>query len=469
MALVDLPEDAEIIPLGKLSDLPAGAEVQGAYSGSVLPLSRDAQGNVKFDLNAGFLGRLIEALRAPGDVYTGKAPIMMPGAPGGYNPDLIKRGADFAAFFTPINPAIRAGDLPIPGEALASMSPQRVAPPTAQELKKVGGAGYDAARASGLEVAPQVVIDTATQLQSALTQKGMGAGNAPKTHALLDEWSGVQSATADRAQGILRRLVTPDDLEALRRNLSGVSGESTDQAAARAAIREIDRIFERLAPQDVLAGPATAEALQSIANTQRDARQNYASAMRSNDITGALDRAVTGVGERALNRAQAANSGYNIDNAIRQKLRAFLEKPENVAGYSDAELQALRDALQGSFARNAARDVGNRMGTGATATALGLLSGSTAGAATQNPYIGAAAALAPAIAGAGLKSVANKLAQRSLGAADDVIRSNSPLYREMLANSPLMNPAAGRDAAILRAILLGGSQGQVPFGFGPVI
>lgn len=463
MPLVDLPADAEIIPLpqaGKLADLAPEAQVRGAYSGSVLPISRDVQGNVSFDPHAGILGKLIGAVSAPGDVYTGKAPIMTPGAPGGYNPDLINRAADFAAFFSPANPAVRAGDLPIPGEARAPMEPQPVTPPSAQQLKAVAGAGYDAARNAGVDVAGDAVSQMARGLQSGL-QSGHGviAKTAPNTFAILDE-------LASPPQG---GFATITGLEAARRGLSRIAGEgSTDGFAAGQAIRGIDNLLETLGPQNTVVGAAAPEA---VAQTLKDARANYAAAQRSNDLTGTLDKATTGILERAENRAQATYSGRNLDNAIRQRIASLLEKPKEVGGFSEAEIQALNDVLQGGPVRNSARVVGNLLGGGggwgqAATAGMGAAAGGAAGGA-PGAVLGAAA---PAAVGTLAKALQNALAKRALGSADAVVRQNSPLYREMLSNAPLMNPAMDRNEAVLRALLLGGAAPSPLFGsLGPII
>ncbi len=47
-------------------------EASPEWSGSILPVSRDAQGNVQFDSNAGVLGALQRAVTLPGEVCSGE-------------------------------------------------------------------------------------------------------------------------------------------------------------------------------------------------------------------------------------------------------------------------------------------------------------------------------------------------------------------------------------------------------------
>ncbi|WP_425905148.1 hypothetical protein [Nitrobacter sp. TKz-YC02] len=129
--------------------------------------------------------------------------------------------------------------------------------------------------------------------------------------------------------------------------------------AASRSIRGLDKLLPSLDPESIVAG--TPAATQKLFERGRG---NYAAAMRSNDITGALDRANTGILERAQARSQAANSGRNLDNTIRQKVAAVLEKPKEISGLSDTELSALNTVVEGGKVRNTARGVGNQFAGG---------------------------------------------------------------------------------------------------------
>lgn len=70
-------------------------------SGAILPISRDAQGNVSFDSNAGLLGAVKRSVMLPGEVMAGNVdPLSEEG---------IGRAAEFAGVFTPGTPAAGTG------------------------------------------------------------------------------------------------------------------------------------------------------------------------------------------------------------------------------------------------------------------------------------------------------------------------------------------------------------------------
>ncbi len=424
------------------------------WSGSILPVSKDATGAVSFDPDAGILGAVKGAVSVPGDVFMGKTPTHLPN--GQPNPELLRRAFDLSGIATPIGAAGRAGV----GWAGVPEATRRAAvvPPTAQALKDAAGAGYTAARESGLEMTAPAVADMARTLQTGLEQDGIIAELAPKTFSILGKITNPPEGA----------VATVANLEAIRRSFgealrSAGPDAATDRKAAGTAIRAIDSFLETLNPTSVVAGTATPEGVAAVANTLRGARGNYAAAQRSNDLTGELDRAVTGITERAENRAQAANSGRNFDNALRQRVASMLERPKDVMGYSDAEIAALNEVLQGGPVRNASRLVGNLLGGGmgwggAATSAIGGATGAAAGGGL-GAAIGAAA---PIAVGTAAKTLENALARRSMRKADAVVRQNSPLAREAAAQAPTLPTISAREAAVLRALLPGLISPQQP-------
>lgn len=71
---------------------------QPAYSGAVLPFSRDVFGNTSFDSNAGLLGLAKRAFTAPGDATSGRLP--MTDASGHTSLAAIGRANDLAGLMT---------------------------------------------------------------------------------------------------------------------------------------------------------------------------------------------------------------------------------------------------------------------------------------------------------------------------------------------------------------------------------
>ncbi len=428
------------------------------YTGSILPMRRDAQGGLHLavpGLISGLFDTAASAVAAPGDAYMGRLPtpytqVRVPSndpesvgiaalrnvgvpATGGIAPDAINRAIDFASIFGgQPGVASRAGEL-MPGE-IAAATPV----PSAQALKQAAGAGYDAARASPLTVPGSDIADMAQQLQGQLaSEHGVIPKTAPKTYAILDELANPPFGAEGNYSG----------LEAARRGLSSIAGEGgTEGYAAQRAIPQLDQFIDSISP------------------TAADARANYAAAMRSNDLTGTLDRANTGILERATTRAEATHSGTNIDNAIRQRVASLLEKPSEVGGFSDPEIAALQNVVAGTFPQNAARRVGNVLGGGGglgQLAALGggaLLGGHVIGG-VEGPALGAM--LAPAI-GTSAKGLENVLARRSLNNVDELVRQRSPLYDAMSSQMPSPSLSGNLLTSTPTLATLLGSQQQQP-------
>jgi hypothetical protein len=409
-------------------------------------------------LARGLASSVYSGVTLPGDVMAGKA-----------SPYDIGRVLDLAGLGTPINPAIRAGDAAIPGIAktLAKVEPPV---PTAKELAASGGADINAATKSDLIISPSAVSDFSRLVQQ---KTGVHPSDAEKTFIKLRELENAPSGS----------YFTPSDLQAFRGSLQDTAqnfnpNAAKDQLAASRAIREFDSFLSNLSPKDTMvrpaaaqSGPATREQIVTQAlDGKREAdrvaglfergRGNYAAAQRANDITGELDRARTGLLERAEGRAQAANSGRNFDNTLRQKAEAILEKPKEISGYSDDELAALDRVVQGGPVRNTARYVSNTLGGGGGLGQSAMAAvGATAGAAVGGVPGAAIGATLPAGVGSISRSIANAIAKRDLRAVDEMMRKRSPLYQERLAASPNEAQDVAMRDAILRAIY-GSSLGQ---------
>lgn len=357
----------------------------------------------------------------------------------------------FATLASPVNPAVRAGDRAIPGVAGAAVEKVKPKVPSTEQLKAAGAADIQAAENSGLEVTASSVGDWSRKIQSDLFKKGIHPVDAPNTFAKLKE---LENAPAGS-------FATASNLQSLRQSLGKTAqnfnpNAGSDQLAATNAIKGLDEFIPNLNPKDVLAGTPSA-----TSELFKRGRGNYAAAMRSNELTGNLDRANTGILERAEVRAQAANSGRNLDNTIRQKVASVLEKPKEVSGFSDKELEALGGVVQGGPARNTARYIGNLLGGGGGVGQSGIAALGAGGGAAVGGVPGALiGGVAPAVAGAGSKAVANALAKRSLSNVDELVRTRSPLYEEALKAADSMPSHLGKKAAIAKMLLMEALQGR---------
>jgi hypothetical protein len=403
-------------------------EPQEPWSGSILPVSGDEQGNWSFDSNAGLLGAAKRFFTLPGDVATGKIDPM--------SDDGIGRAAEFSMFASPLNPGIRAGDRAIPGIAKMLRRPN-IEPPTAKTLKQVGGAGLDEARDMGVDYSAAAVRDMAQGIRSELERDGLRAELAPTSFSLLSKWDNPPEGA----------IATGADLIAARRSFGEAAknyANPTDQMVARRILEGLDRFIE--SPGDaVLSGPA-----EGVSAALKRANANYSAGKRSDRLTG--------VGDKAERRAEASNSGHNIDNTIRQRIASLLEKPKETAGFKQSEIAALEQLSRGTVARNRLRDVGNFLGGGGGLGAMLTTSiGGATGAAAGGIMGGGIGAAIPLATGVSARALANIITKHGLSKIDKATRKRSPLYEDMQHALPLEAITPEKRAALIRTLLLTGA------------
>lgn len=417
---------------------PQEPKTQEPYTGSILPFSRDAEGNVSFDSNAGILGSIKRAVMLPGEVMKGEVQVY--GPDGNVSPEVIGRSFEAAAFMSPSTPGLRSGVGLVPGEK-AQVRRAVPAVPSADDIFAAADDGYNAMRNSGVAYSGNAVRDFATGLKTNLDADGLIAKIAPKTQSVLDDLANPPEGAIADIKG----------LHAARKAFGRIAqnfNEPEEQAAAVRAIRGLDDFIGADNPASVVAGTAS-----DAGSALRTANANFAAAKRSDLLTGV---------ERAADlRAAAANSGANTGNAIRQRVASALLKPKEIAGYSPEEVAALEQIVTGTAAQNATRYVGNLLGGGGgmgqmLTTAVGAGGGAAAGGGL-GAAIGAAA---PIAIGSTSKAVSNALTRKALQAADEMVRARSPLYEAMKANAPLEVVRQARSERLLRALLLANQQPQ---------
>jgi len=416
-----------------------GGAAKPVWSGSVLPVSKDASGAVHFDSNAGILGMAkgivnsgMRVFQTPHDVYSGK---IDPKSDEG-----IARAAEMATWLSPTGAATRAGSKFVPGASLA-VKPGEAAVPTQQQLKDAAQAGYTRMRALGVDYAPEAVAERTGEIGRQLATGGFTERTAPNTVAVLRELAnGPKPGPGDKV------IVPLSGLADARAELGAIAGGGDrDAAGAKVAKRLIEDFIQNPPEKGVVAGPAS-EASRELFG----ASSNYAAAKRSEDISG--------IGTRQQRRAAAANSGQNIDNAIRSRVASTLDKLEerNGGGYTPAELAALDQIVTGTKTRNIAREIGNLGGGGGGLgmTALSGMGGALGALGGGAPWA-AVGAVAPPIAGRLAKMLANGLTERELAAVDALTRKRSSLYEEMAKNPPMV-PTGDPEmrTALIRALMV---------------
>ena len=410
---------------------PASSPEAPRQMGAILPISRGEDG-VRFDSDAGILGVLKSAVTLPGDVAQGKVDPM--------RDEAIGRSFEMATIASPVNPAVRGG-----GGVLPALKPKmqkvKVSIPSADDLLKAGGDDFARMRESGVDYSSDAVKSMAQTLKRKLESDGFDPEVATKTHRILDKLANPPEGSVANIKGLHSARKT-------FRKIAQNFNDPTDQSAASQGISGLDDFISSPGSGGVVAGSAD-EAAQAL----KSGNANYAAGKRSDLLTG--------IERDAGIRAQAANSGQNSGNAIRQRVASALLQPKRIAGYNAAEKAALEGVVKGSKAANATRYVGNVLGGGGgMGQMLTMAIGGAGGAAVGGPGGASAGVILPMVAGAGSKQISNFLTKKALRGADEMVRMRSPLYERMLAEAPDVPFSADRRAALIRALMASQQGGE---------
>jgi hypothetical protein len=404
------------------------------YSGSFLPFSKDDQGNVGFDSNAGVVGAVKRSFTLPGEVAKGEVdPLSDEGN---------RRALEMGMVFNPVNPAVRSGDRAIPGVARATRQPSFV-PPTAQQLKEAGGAGLNQTRQYGVQFASGAVRDGAMGVRGQLEADGILPVLAPKAYKILDDLQAPPANSTAPLSGIIAAR------QALKHAAKDFNNP-TEQLAAARITKWIDEFIAAPPQGAVLEGDAGA-----AATAFQKGNANYAAGKRSQNLNN--------LEASAELRANSTYSGQNLENNLRAKAANIVDptKPKNAAGFSKGELALIQKIADGTGGRNTLRWFGNKLGGGGGmgATAASAVYGGGA-ALGLGPIAGVAVGLGAPIVGYGLKKAATGATKRAFRRADEAVRKRSPLYRDAVKNAPIvpkstvvksmpMRGAAGVPAAMM--------------------
>jgi hypothetical protein len=366
-----------------------------------------------------------DAAMLPGQVYSGEKPLgeITPG-------DTL----NFAGAVSPLNPAVRAGERAIPGMAGAGKGA-----PSRKVLGETASRQFDDFRKTGIKIPGDTLRQFSQRVRQELEEKGVTEVDAPATYAKIKfleaaPEGGFMSATnfhsARKSFGKTAGNYAPD--------------KATDRMGSSIVIDRLDEFLGGLDETGFMAGtpPGAGEAAKSIF---KEATGNYAAAKRSDMLTGKVHDAEL--------RAAAANSGRNVDNAIRQRMAGTIINSggKGTRGFNSQEVAGMEGVVRGSRPNNAVRATGNLLGGGGGLGALlASVIGAGGGGLAMGPLGGMAGAALPLV-GTGLKGIENALTKSAVGKLDDATRARSPL-----AEKGVTGPAtdAATRAALARLLLL---------------
>lgn len=282
-------------------------------------------------------------------------------------------------------------DLALAGTGARSPRAPVVKTPTIPELKAASEAAYNSPEVLGLEIKPGTIRTYSDQTHMFLNSEGFDDIVAPKTFALLQR---VQNFPPNAT-------VTGQNLNSLRKTLGKLAGsvDPTEKAAASIAIDRLDDFLPKVGAKDILKGDPTAAAAQL-----EEARGNYSAAKQSEKI----DKKIV----RAQLRADASNSGMNVENSIRQRMADVVINDREARGLKAPEIEQAKGIAEGTKFQNSLRFVGNALGGGGGlgAVVTGIPSGG----------------VAPAV-GFGLKVLSNRMTLKQADRLSEAIRMRAPL------------------------------------------
>lgn len=321
---------------------------------------------------------------------------------------------------TAAEPYARIGGAMLGGAVAAKLAAKRAATPlqakpTIDDVKAEASSLYNDPVVKDLRVDPRAVRSAGHDISQRLQNDAF----FPEDHGpVFNQLSRLQRANGP---------VSYDQLDAVRKqfnDLAGQTNEGRPTATAKAAIRAKSMLDDFIAndmtdPANVLQGnPVAARVFM------HNARQNAGAAIRADIVSKKLGNAAVDT--------QTANSAMNLDNKSRQSLKSFLKNDEaKMAGFNDAEREAMRRMVLGDTLRNTIRYAGNAIGG----------SGITVG-----PYVLMGHPALPAV-GYGLKKAANMMAERSGKNLTDLLLSRAPLAQRVIAqnaNIKAANSAAAK-------------------------
>jgi hypothetical protein len=411
------------------------------YRGSILPVTKYSDQSVKFEpLTSGLTGGLYQGLKQATDyahkVYSGQASsdVRQPGVMG----EILNA----ATFGLGANPFVRSGDRAIAGAKGVAKDLSVARTPTSEELKRVGGEQLNAVREMPVRYNPQSLGDLANVIEQDLIKKGIFPENSKQLYATL----GRMRAAPDGA------ILEPGNLMALRQNMATLFTRPKEhQAGVGTAFEHLNNFIENPTAGAVLAGPAA-----EVGAAYAKGRANYAAGLRGEELAD--------IGRTADLSRSAANSGQNLDNSLRQRVKSLVLNDKAMRGFTTAEEQALEAVPTGTPIRNMLRAGGNVLGGGGGlgASTTAAIAGGTA------HFLGAGEGGALAIGGAApivgglLKGQAARGTRGALDAIEQSTRQRSPLFLEQLPGQDLVPANPMRDAIARRLLQMETTPADLP-------
>lgn len=246
--------------------------------------------------------------------------------------------------------------------------------PSTDDLAFRGGAKFDAAKNSGVRLNQDKYLDFMVDLEKGLAKEGIDPMLHPKAAAVV---KAMTKRVGDE--------VDIGDLQTVRRQIgiasNSVAPELADERRLAAIMRDsLDSMIDDVTDADLVSGKS-----EGVADGLKTARALWSRSKKSEIIDGLIEKAQT----------QASGN----ENGLRIGLRSLLNNKKAIRGFSDDEISAIKEVVNGTVSTKAMRllgkmsfgtkggsnFLGGAIGVGAGSSAFGPLGGVTA------PAIGYAA------------------------------------------------------------------------------
>lgn len=267
------------------------------------------------------------------------------------------------------------------GQLAGAMTPGGVArtvsrgpkAPNLDELRVARDKAYEGVKKLGASYAPKAYDDMLVGLVNDVKADNISPTRHERAYSFINDMIG--------RRGKPMTLTELDQLrQEVRRDLI-VPSWSNPAAAADAHFGE--KVLDAI--DDMIATDTSASV------TMKTAREAHARLRKSELIAEAI--------EKAARRADSTGSGGNINNAIRQNIRAILDSPKKRKSFSKSELEAMETLIKQGKMENLLRLIGKLSPSG-----NGLMAALGIGGSMMNPMIGAAS-----LAGLGAKTAADNI------------------------------------------------------------
>jgi hypothetical protein len=228
------------------------------------------------------------------------------------------------------------------------------------------------------------------------------------------------------------KIPTVADIETVRQILSKAPFDQ--RAAAATARNKINEYLSEIQPTDTALGEDVGTILGNI-------RGNYAALKRSELITEGVEKAGRG--------AQSSGMGANLDNKLRQMVKAIRDNPKLNRGFNEAELKQMDKIIKGGRLTNLAR-LFSRFGPEHPLTGWGM-------AGIEGIKHGALLPLVTLGGGHIAQKIAEGSTKKHIQALDEAVRQRSPLFQQQGQKRPPLSIANRADlSALLRGLLEAG-------------